>query len=148
MARSNATTVSEYLAKLSPERRTSLAKVRGVIRKRLPRGYRESMAWGMICYAVPLTRYPDTYNRQPLCYAALAAQKNHLALYLMPVYASPKLLKELQDGFKQAGKRLSMGKSCVRFRTADDLPLPVIGEIIASTPVAKWITIAKAARRR
>jgi hypothetical protein len=148
MAKSSTTTVAEYLAALSPDRGASIAKVRGVIRKRLPKGYRESLNSGMICYAVPLSRYPDTYNGQPLCYASLGAQKNHLALYLMSVYMNPKLSQTLKSGFKKAGKRLDMGKSCVRFQSAEDLPLEVIGDIIASTPVAKFVALAKAARRR
>lgn len=148
MAQSSATTVAAYLAGLPPDRRASIARIRGVIRKRLPRGYRESVSWGMICYAVPLSRYPDTYNGQPLCYAALAAQKNHLALYLMSAYMDPELARALKDGFKKAGKRLDMGKSCLRFRSAEDLPLGVIGDIIASTPMAKFIAIAESAKRR
>jgi hypothetical protein len=146
MAKSSATTVSEYLAALSPDRRASIARVRSVIRKRLPKGYRESLSRGMICYTVPLIRYPDTYNGQPLCYAGLAAQKNHLALYLMSVYSDPRLSQALKSGFKKAGKRLDMGKSCLRFRSAEDLPLEVIGDIIASLPMAKFIALAKSAR--
>jgi hypothetical protein len=96
MAKRSATTVAGYLSELPAERRASVAKVRGIIRKRLPKGYRESMNLGMICYAVPLSAYPDTYNGQPLCYVALAAQKSHLALYLMPVYMNPKLQQELE----------------------------------------------------
>jgi len=148
MAKSSAPTVARYLAELPAERRASIARVRAVIRKRLPKGYRESMNWGMICYAVPLSVHPNTYNGQPLCYVALAAQKNYVALYLMPVYMNPALLNALKAGFKQAGKRLDMGKSCVRFRSSTDLPLGVIGDIVASTPMAKFIAIAASARRR
>jgi len=148
MAKRSATTVAGYLAELPPECRASVAKVRAIIRKRLPKGYRESMNWGMIRYAVPLSACPDTYNGQPLCYVALAAQKRHLALYLMPVYMNPKLQKALKAGFKRAGKRLDMGKSCVRFRSSEDLPLGVIGDIVASTPMAKFIAIAKSVKRR
>jgi uncharacterized protein YdhG (YjbR/CyaY superfamily) len=148
MAKSSATTVAGYLAELPAERRASIAKVRGIIRKRLPKGYRESMNRGIISYAVPLTAYPNTYNGQPLCYVALAAQKNHLALYLMPVYMNPNLQKQLKAGFKRAGKRLDMGKSCVRFRSSEELPLGVIGDIVASTPMAKFIAIAESAKHR
>jgi hypothetical protein len=148
MAKGSATTVAGYLSELPTERRAAVAKVRGIIRKRLPKGYRESMNSGMICYAVPLRACRDTYNGEPLCYVALAAQKNYLALYLMPVYMNPKLRQELKAGFKRAGKRLDMGKSCVRFRSSEDLPLGVIGDIVASTPMAEFIAIAKSVKHR
>jgi Domain of unknown function (DU1801) len=139
MAISKAATVSAYLADLPPDRRKVLAAVRSVIRKNLPRGYRESMGYGMICYSVPLKRYPDTYNGQPLCYAALAAQKNYYALYLMSVYGDTRRSKAFRSAFGKAGKKLDMGKSCVRFKTLNDLPLDVISREIASTPVDAFI---------
>lgn len=148
MATGGATTVAGYLSELPTERRAAVAKVRGIIRKWLPKGYRESVNSGMICYAVPLSAYPDTYNGRPLCYVALAAQKSHLALYLMPVYMNPKLRHELEAGFRRAGKRLDMGKSCVRFRSSEDLPLEVIGDIVASTPMDKFIAIARSVKHR
>ena len=137
MPRSSATTPEAYLAELPSERRADIAAVRDVIRKNLPEGYGESMNWGMISYGVPLERYPSTYNKQPLCYVGLAAQKNYNALYLMRVYGDKAQEKRLRDAFKKAGKKLDMGKSCVRFKKAEDLPLETIGEIVASTPVAK-----------
>ena len=136
--------MQDYLAALPPERRTALTQVRRVIRKHLPPGYRETMNWGMITYEVPLRRYPMTYNGQPLCYAGLASQKGHLSLYLMAAYASTAQTKRLQDGFRRAGKRLTMGKSCIRFRSADDLAMDVIAEVIASTPVEAYIAHAEA----
>ena len=148
MFRSTATTVAAYLAKLPPERRTALARVRRVIRTHLPRGYRETMNWGAITYEVPLRQYPATYNGQALCYAALVAQKNHLSLYLMAAYGSTTLRRRLKEGFRKAGKRLNMGKACIRFRTTDDLALDVIGEIVASTPMAQYIAWAAAIRQR
>jgi hypothetical protein len=148
MPRSGATTVAAYLAAQPPERRSELQKVRRVIRKHLPRGYRETLNWGAITYEVPLSRYATTYNGQPLCYAALAAPKSHLALHLMAAYGNAVLRQRLEDGFRLAGKRLDMGKACIRFRTADDLPLDVIGEIVASTPVEKYVAVAEAARQR
>ncbi len=84
--KSNATTIDEYLSTLPPERAEQIATVREVILQNLPEGYEESMNWGMICYQVPLTTYPDTYNKQPLMYAALASQKNHMAVYLSGIY--------------------------------------------------------------
>ena len=148
MVQSAAATVADYLAELPAERREVIAEVRKVIRRNLPKGYRETMNWGMITYEVPLERYPNTYNGQPLCYAGLAAQKNHFALYLMTVYGGKKLEQELRDAFKQAGKKLDMGKSCVRFKSVDQLPLDAIGRIIAAVPPDKYIAAYEESRRR
>jgi len=139
MVMSHATTVADYLAELTADRRKTISAVRAVIRKHLPKGYKEAVGYGMICYSVPLSAYPDTYNGQPLCYAALAAQKNYCALYLMGCYGDAAQTTALKDAFKKAGKKLDMGKSCVRFKTLDDLPLDVIGKTIAATPVKAFI---------
>ena len=147
MVSSKAATVAELLAELPPERRCEIEKVRDVVNAALPAGYREGMAYGMIGWAVPLEDYPDTYNKQPLAYAGLAAQKNYNSLYLNCVYASKQRLERLQAAFAAAGKTLDMGKSCVRFKRAEDLPLGVIGEEIASTPPAQFIRIYEEARR-
>jgi hypothetical protein len=148
MVMSKATTVADYLAELPADRRKTIAAVRASVRKSLPKGYKESIGYGMICYSVPLSTYPDTYNSQPLCYAALAAQKNYCALYLMGVYGDAAQTKALKDAFRKAGKKLDMGKSCVRFKTADDLPLDVIGKTIAATPVKAFIAMYEKARKR
>lgn len=148
MARSAAATVADYLDALPPERRAVIAEVRKVIRRNLPKGYQEVMNWGAITYELPLERYPNTYNGQPLCYAALAAQKNHFALYLMTVYGDKKLEQELREAFKRAGKKLDMGKSCVRFKAVDQLPLDAIGRIIAAVPPDKYIAAYEKSRRR
>ena len=148
MAKSGATTVEEYLAELPEDRRATIAKVRDVVLRNLPAGYQERMNWGMISYEVPLERYPGTYNGQPLAYAALASQKNYCVVYLMGVYADGKPAGWFADGFKEAGKKLDMGKSCVRFRTPDDLPLDVIGKAIASTTPEQFIAIHEKSRER
>ena len=147
-SRSAARTVTAYLAQLPPERRAALVEVRRVIKKHLPRGYRETVTAGMITYEVPLRVYPTTYNGRALWYAALASQKGYASLHLMAVYGSAELRRRLQDGFRQAGKRLDMGKACIRFRQSGDLALDVIGEIIASVPMATYIAVAEAARQR
>ena len=147
MAKSGAATVAGYLSELPAERRAVLAAVRAVVRKNLPAGYRETMNWGLICYEIPLTRYPNTYNGQPLCYAGLAAQKNHNALYLTDVYQDPSQAKRLKDGFRKAGKKVDMGKSCLRFQKLEDLELEVIGEIISRTPPDTFIARYEASRR-
>ena len=148
MVMSKATTVADYLAELPEERRKTISAVRAVVRKNLPKGYKESIGYGMICYSVPLSTYPDTCNGQPLCYAALAAQKNYCAIYLMNVYGDAPTAKAFRDGFKKAGKQLDMGKSCVRFKTADDLPLDVIGKTIAATPVKEFVEKHEKARKK
>ena len=132
---SAAKTVHEYLDDLPPERREAIESVRDVILDNLPEGFEEAMNWGMITYQVPLSRYPDTYNKQPLMLAALASQKNHMAVYLTGVYADEGSRERFADAYKETGKRLDMGKSCVRFRRLDDLPVELIGEAIAEYSV-------------
>lgn len=148
MVMSKATTVADYLAELPADRRKTISKVRAVIRKHLPKGYEETIGYGMICYSVPLSVFPDTYNGRPMCYAALAAQKHYCAIYLMNVYGDTATAKAFRDGFRKAGKKLDMGKSCVRFRTADDLPLDVIGRTIAGTPLNAFLAMYEKAKKR
>lgn len=139
------TTVADYLDALPDDRRKALGAVRAAIRKHLPKGYEEACTGTFITYQVPLARFPDTYNGQPLWIAALASNKSYLTLHLMPAYGDPTAAGRLKDGFAKAGKRLDMGKACIHFRTAGDLALDVIGEIIASTPVDRWIALHEAA---
>jgi hypothetical protein len=140
--------VAQYLASLPPGERKVISKVRQVVRKHLPAGYEESFNWGMICYEIPLSHYPKTYNGEPLCYAGLAAQKTHYALYLMGPYGDPAQARKLQDGFKKAGKKLDMGASCLRFQSLDDLPLEVVGKVIAGVPAKKFIAMHEAAHKK
>jgi hypothetical protein len=142
-----ATTVDEYLASIEEDRRGELQRVLDVVRANLPAGYEERMLWGMIGWSIPLARYPDTYNKQPLCIAALAAQKHHLALYLMTVYGDRELERRLRAGFEAAGKALDMGKSCIRFRSADALALDVIAETIRAVGVDAYIASYERSRR-
>lgn len=136
-------TVKEYVDRLPVERRAAISAVLKVVRRNLPEGYEERLTWGMPCWQVPLRVFPDTYNGQPLLYAALASQKNHMAVYLCNVYGLPALRRELVAGFKAAGKKLDMGKACVRFRKLEDLPLDVIGRMVAATPMAAFVAFAK-----
>jgi uncharacterized protein YdhG (YjbR/CyaY superfamily) len=144
MVQSKAETVDEYLEELPDDRRAAISKVRAVVRKNLPKGYRERVGYGMITYEIPLEKYPDTYNGQPLCYLGLASQKNHMALYLTNVYGNPALEKFLAEAFQKAGKKMDMGKSCLRFKKVEDLPLDAIGRIVASTPVEELIAKVRA----
>jgi hypothetical protein len=127
-------TVPEYLDALAPDRRAVIGAVRSVVRKHLPKGYQEAVGMGMILYIVPLSRFPNTYNGHALIIAALASQKNSCTLHLMGVYGDPRLKAALTDGFHRAGKKLDLGKACVRFKTADDLALDTIAEVVAAVP--------------
>jgi hypothetical protein len=146
MVSSKAATVADYLAELPAVRRAEIEKVRDLVNAALPAGYREGMGWGMIGWVVPLETYPDTYNKQPLAYAGLAAQKNSNSLYLNCVYASKERSERLLVAAKAAGKPLDMGKSCIRFKRADDLPLDLIREEIASTAPTEFIKIYEEGR--
>ena len=142
---SKAETVAEYLLELPPERRAAIEAVRETILANLPEGYEEAMNWGMITYQVPLERYPDTYNQQPLMYAALASQKNHMAVYLTGIYTSDEARQEFEAAYKATGKRMNVGKSCVRFRKLEDLPLELIGQSIAAQEVEEFVAIYEGA---
>jgi hypothetical protein len=148
MASSKTTTVAAYLDELPADRREVVSKVREVVRRNLPKGYEELMGYGMIMWSVPLTVLPETYNRHPLCYVALAAQKNYYAIYLMSVYGTAKNARKFQGDYRKTGKRLNMGKSCVRFRKLDDLPLDLIGKTVASVPMEKYVAAYKKSRDR
>jgi Domain of unknown function (DU1801) len=132
VARSDAATPDAYLAGLEPGRAAEIGRVRDAVNAALPDGYVERMAWGMISWEVPIEVSGPTYNKQPLVYAALAAQKNYNALYLNCVYPSAERTGRLREAFAAAGKKLDMGKSCIRFKTADDLPLDAIAREIGS----------------
>jgi uncharacterized protein YdhG (YjbR/CyaY superfamily) len=148
MVSSEAATVEEYLAELPPERREVIAEVREKILENLPPGYAETMNWGMISYEIPLEDYPNTYNGQPLNYVALAAQKNHYAVYMNGVYQDSKQEEILREGFEKIGVKPDMGKSCVRFRKLENIPLDVIGELVASTSPENLIMLYKESRKK
>jgi uncharacterized protein YdhG (YjbR/CyaY superfamily) len=142
-----ASTPEEYIAALPADRRAPITAVRSMVKKHLPNGYAEFVNYGMLNYGIPLTKLPKP-DGQPLCYVALAAQKNYCSLYLMSVYGDKRHEKKLRDAFDAAGKKLDMGKSCIRFQTADDLPLEAVGEIIGSVSSEKWIEIFEASRKK
>ena len=148
MAYSKAATVEEYLQELPAERRQTVEAVRKVILDNLPDGYEEAMQFGMISYVVPLERYPKTYNRQPLSYAALASQKNYVSVYLMNIYGDPETERWFTERYRASGKRLDMGKSCVRFRKLDDLPLDLVAEAVAMTSVESFIQLYETSRSK
>ncbi len=139
MASSKATTAESYLAELPSDRRRAIATVREVILDNLPPGVEEGIQYGMLGYYVPLSRFPDTYNGQALGMIALASQKSHMSLYLMGVYADRKMERWFKAAAAKAGKKLDMGKSCVRFKSVDDLPLEVIAEAVRRLGVDEFI---------
>ena len=146
MASSAAKTPSAYLKELPADRRAEIATVRDVVLAHLPKGFVEEMGFGMINFVVPLSRYPETYNKQPLMYAALAAQKNFNALYLMGIWDDPATEAKLVKAFKDAGHKLDKGKSCIRFQSAKAMPLTAIGEIIGRMDAEAWIVRYEATR--
>lgn len=144
---SKAKTVDGYLAELPPDRRQAIAAVRQVILDNLPKGYEEVMDFGMIGYVIPLKRFPNTYNGHPLGLAALASQKNYMSVYLMNVYGDKTTERWFVEQYRASGKKLDMGKSCVRFKRLEDLPLDLIGKAVARTTVAQYIEFYEASRR-
>lgn len=146
MASRHSASVADYLRALPPEQRAVVAGVRKVLRANLPRGFKEGIRYGMVAYYVPLSRYPNTYNGQPLSVACLGAQKHYVSLYLMAVYGHRDTERWLREEFRKAGKKLDMGKSCVRFKTLDDLPLDVIAKAIARVNIDDFIAIYERAR--
>lgn len=144
---SKATTVTEYIKELSPDRASAVSAVRKVILANLPKGYAETMNWGMISYEIPLEIYPDTYNNQPLMYAALASQKQYISVYMMGVYSNPDQLKRLQDAFKAMDVKPNMGKSCIRFKNVNQIPLDTIGELISEYSVEDYLEYYKKSRK-
>jgi uncharacterized protein YdhG (YjbR/CyaY superfamily) len=141
--KSDAKTIQEYLTEMPDDRREDIKNVRKTILANLPEGYEEALNWGMITYQVPLNIYPDTYNKKPLMYAALANQKNHMAVYLTGIYMDEELNQDFENKYKETGKRYDVGKSCVRFRKLEDLPLELIGESIGAISMEDFIERTK-----
>lgn len=140
-------TVAEYLAALPPDRRSAIDTLREVLRKNLSKGYAEGMQYNMIGYFVPHDVFPDGYHcdpRQPLPFAAIASQKSHMSLYLMGLYMNPAADKAFRQAWARSGKKLDMGKSCIRFKSLDDLALNVLGDTIAAMPAKAYIEHYKA----
>lgn len=119
-----------YLESIPQERRPVIEQVRQIILDNLPKGYVEAVNWGMLSYEIPLEVFPNTYNKQPLSYAGLAAQKQKNSLYLMATYSSPEAYQSLLEAYAAKGIKPDLGKSCLRFLKAEDLPLEKVAELI------------------
>jgi len=148
MVSTSTTTATDYLASLPQDRREVISAVRELILRNLPEGYQETINWGMLSYEVPLETYPDTYNKKPLSYVGLAAQKNYNSLYLMSVYQDPADYQELMEAFARMGVKPDMGKSCIRFKKLDRIPLEKIARLIAKTSVQDFVATAKSLQKR
>jgi uncharacterized protein YdhG (YjbR/CyaY superfamily) len=144
-------TVAEYLAALPPDRRDALSAVRKTINENLPDGYEEGMQFGMISWYVPLAVYPAGYGENkkvPLPLVSLASQKSGMVLHMIGLYINPALSAWFTSEYKKTGKKLDIGKGCVRFDKLDDLPLDVVGRTIARVPVEEHIANYETARAR
>lgn len=148
MVSSQATTVEDYLKQLPPDRQEVMRAMRVFILEHLPAGYVKTISWGLLSYEIPLEVFPKTYNRKPLNYIGLAAQKHFNSLYLMNIHQDSIQLETLLNAYKEMCLKPDMGKSCLHFRKLDDLPLKAIGKIIASTPPELFIAIYQQARQR
>lgn len=146
MVSSKASTVADYLAELDPDRRAVVAHVRDLVNRAIPAGYREQMIYGMIGWVVPLETYPDTNNGQPLAYVSLAAQKNGYSLYLTCTHSGPDRTERLRAAYAAAGRKIDLGKSCLRFKRLDQLVEDAIAVEIASATPAQFIALSEAAR--
>jgi uncharacterized protein YdhG (YjbR/CyaY superfamily) len=142
---SQATTVDQYIDELPDDRRKAVAELRKVIRKNIPKGFEEAMGYGMPGYVVPHSRYSMGYHcdpKMPLPFLGFASQKNFIAVYHMGIYADPKLLKWFTEAHGKASlKKLDMGKSCLRYKKAEDIPYKLIGELVSKITVDRWIEI-------
>ena len=147
MVQSKAGSVEQYLLELEPERRQVIQSARACVLANLQNGFQEVMNWGMIAYEIPLARFPKTYNKKPLLYCALAAQKRHYGLYLMNVYSGSHYLDVLVKGYHEAGIKLDMGKCCVRFRNLESIHLPTIGRVVSACSVPDFIQIYQSCRQ-
>jgi hypothetical protein len=139
MPNAAATTPDDYIDALPVERQEAMRAVADVVRRNLPAGFEEGMAYGMIAWYVPLERFPDTYNGQPLGLAALASQKQYISLHLLNVYGDRETEAWFRERWAKSGKPLNMGKSCVRFRRLEDIPLDLIGQTIARTDLDSYL---------
>lgn len=140
---SKATTPDAYIAELPADRLDAVKKLRDTILKNLPKGFEEAMSYGMIGYVVPLKTYPDGYHcnpELPLPFMNLASQKNFIAFYHMGIYAMPDLLKWFKTEWpKHTKAKLDMGKSCIRFKKAEDIPLKLIGNLVKKISMKNWV---------
>lgn len=149
---SNASTPDEYIAELPEERISTMKKLRKTILDNLPKGFEETMSYGMIGYVVPHSIYPDGYHctpELPLPFMSIASQKNFIALYHMGIYSDEKLLNWFTSEYSNHVKtKLDMGKSCIRFKKPEQIPFELIAELVQKMSVQNWIDKYESAVKR
>ena len=145
---SDASTVEEYLADLPADRREALTAIRDTVNASLDDGFAEGMEYGMVTWGVPLERYPTTYNGKPLGVVSLASQKNHMALYLMCLYSDDGLEEWFRQQYVDRGMKLDLGKSCVRFKSLDEVPLDVLADLLRRITPEQHIARYEASRAK
>ena len=143
-----ALSVAQWHESVPPERREAIDAVRNAVNAHLPPGYEETVDWGMLAWVVPLTTLPETHNGRPLLLAALGAHTKRMTIYLMSVYDDPAIRREFQSAYRETGKKLDMGGSCIHFKTVDDLPLDVVGDTIARVGVDEFVARYRKSRTK
>ena len=136
------TTVKQYIDSLPEERAKAIRKVRAAVNKGLPKGYKEGIQYGFIGWYVPHSIYPDGYHCDPkigVPFAGLASQKNYMSLYLMCIYGDEKQRAQFEKDWSKTGKKLNMGKSCIRFKNIDEIPLDVVTKAVKRVPVKGFL---------
>jgi hypothetical protein len=141
-------TVNQWLASVPAERKEAIQAVRDAVNEHLPKGYVETVDWGMLAWVVPLATLPDTHNGRPLMLAALGAHTKLMTIYLMTVYGDPNVRREFEIAYKKTGKKLNMGGCCVHFKKLDDLPLDVVGNTIARVAVDEYVERYESSRTK
>ena len=145
-------TPDDHISNLPEDRQLKLQKLREVIKQNLPKGFEETMNYGMIGYVVPHSIYPDGYHcdpSMPLPFINIASQKNHITVYHLGMYAQPKLLEWFLDEFKKfSPKKPNMGKSCIRFSKTQEIPYQLIGDLASKLKPLEWIAIYESQTRK
>jgi len=149
---SAAKTVDDYLKSLPDDNRKALIELRKIILKNLPKGFSEVMSYGMVGYVVPHSIFPDGYHcdpKLPLPFMSIAAQKKFISFYHMGIYADPKLLNWFTKEYPKYSKsKLDMGKSCIRFKKLEDIPLSLMGELVSKMSPDQWIKLYQTSFRK
>jgi hypothetical protein len=141
-------TADAYVAQLEPDRQEFVSAIRDAVNSNLDPGFEEMIDFGMIAWCIPLERNPDTYNGHPLMYAALASQKRYVSVYLMGIYADQDAATWFHEEYEKRNVRANMGKSCVRFRKLEDVPLDLIGQAIARYSAESYLDLVHKAQGR
>lgn len=149
---SKATTVDEYIDEVPEERKAAIKKLRALIKKNIPKGFKECMGYGMPGYVVPHSKYPAGYHcnpKDPLPFMGFASQKNFISVYHMGIYSDAKLMEWFREAHAKAStKKLDMGKSCIRYKKPEDIPFDLIGELVKKITPDEWIAMYEKAFKR